>query len=59
MVGYPNVGKSSTLNCLVGEKKASVSTIPGKTKHFQTIIIDNEVFFLLNKKKFFFTVNTL
>lgn len=43
MVGYPNVGKSSTINCLVGAKKTSVSATPGKTKHFQTLIIDNEV----------------
>ena len=35
-VGYPNVGKSSTLNALIGEKKASVGPTPGKTKHFQT-----------------------
>ncbi|EJD45816.1 P-loop containing nucleoside triphosphate hydrolase protein [Auricularia subglabra TFB-10046 SS5] len=37
LVGYPNVGKSSTINSLVGEKKVSVSSTPGKTKHFQTI----------------------
>lgn len=36
-VGYPNVGKSSTINALLGEKKVSVSATPGKTKHFQTI----------------------
>lgn len=37
LVGYPNVGKSSTINALIGEKKVSVSSTPGKTKHFQTI----------------------
>ncbi|KIP12574.1 hypothetical protein PHLGIDRAFT_98001 [Phlebiopsis gigantea 11061_1 CR5-6] len=37
LVGYPNVGKSSTINSLIGEKKVSVSSTPGKTKHFQTI----------------------
>ena len=36
-VGYPNVGKSSTINALLGAKKVSVSSTPGKTKHFQTI----------------------
>lgn len=37
MVGYPNVGKSSTINAIAGSKKVSVSATPGKTKHFQTI----------------------
>lgn len=31
------MGKSSTINSLLGEKKVSVSSTPGKTKHFQTI----------------------
>ena len=35
LVGYPNVGKSSTINTLLAEKKVSVSATPGKTKHFQ------------------------
>jgi large subunit GTPase 1 len=33
--GYPNVGKSSTINKLMEEKKVTVSATPGKTKHFQ------------------------
>ncbi|RCI03733.1 hypothetical protein CU098_001016, partial [Rhizopus stolonifer] len=37
LVGYPNVGKSSTINAIIGEKRVSVSSTPGKTKHFQTI----------------------
>lgn len=36
-VGYPNVGKSSTLNALAGAKCVAVASTPGKTKHFQTI----------------------
>ena len=36
-VGYPNVGKSSTLNALIGSHKVAVGSTPGKTKHFQTI----------------------
>ncbi len=39
LVGYPNVGKSSTINALIGSKKVSVSATPGKTKHFQTILL--------------------
>ncbi|KAM0719473.1 hypothetical protein Q7P37_005378 [Cladosporium fusiforme] len=43
LVGYPNVGKSSTINALLGAKKVSVSATPGKTKHFQTIHLSNKV----------------
>lgn len=43
LVGYPNVGKSSTINSLIGEKKVSVSSTPGKTKHFQTINLSPSV----------------
>ena len=34
-VGYPNVGKSSTINTLFQGKKVPVSATPGRTKHFQ------------------------
>ncbi|KAF4801776.1 Large subunit GTPase 1 like protein [Turdus rufiventris] len=37
LVGYPNVGKSSTINTILGNKKVSVSATPGRTKHFQHI----------------------
>lgn len=43
LVGYPNVGKSSTINALIGAKKVSVSSTPGKTKHFQTIMLSPTV----------------
>lgn len=43
LVGYPNVGKSSTLNALLGAKKVSVSATPGKTKHFQTLYLSPEI----------------
>ncbi|KAG8231861.1 hypothetical protein J437_LFUL011766 [Ladona fulva] len=43
MVGYPNVGKSSTINALVEEKKTSVSATPGKTKHFQTLFLEEDL----------------
>ncbi|CRH03839.1 large ribosomal subunit associated GTPase, putative [Plasmodium relictum] len=45
-IGYPNVGKSSIINCLIGEKKVSVSRQPGKTKHFQTISLKSMHFSL-------------
>ncbi|XP_071496171.1 large subunit GTPase 1 homolog [Diadema antillarum] len=40
MVGYPNVGKSSTINALLREKKVPVSATPGRTKHFQTLFVE-------------------
>lgn len=43
LVGYPNVGKSSTINALIGSKKVSVSATPGKTKHFQTLVLSDQV----------------
>lgn len=43
LVGYPNVGKSSTINALLGSKKVSVSSTPGKTKHFQTLVLSDEI----------------
>ncbi|AMD21315.1 HER036Wp [Eremothecium sinecaudum] len=43
LTGYPNVGKSSTINALFGAKKVSVSSTPGKTKHFQTIKLSDSV----------------
>ena len=41
-VGYPNVGKSSLINVLCGKKRVGVAAMPGKTKHFQTLPLENE-----------------
>lgn len=43
LVGYPNVGKSSTINALLMDKKVSVSATPGKTKHFQTLYLEKDL----------------
>ncbi|XP_076038583.1 nucleostemin 3 isoform X2 [Oratosquilla oratoria] len=43
LVGYPNVGKSSTINTLLQKKKVSVSATPGKTKHFQTLFLSEDI----------------
>ena len=43
LVGYPNVGKSSVINALFGKKKVGVASMPGKTKHFQTLIFTDKV----------------
>lgn len=37
LVGYPNVGKSSTINMILQKKKVRVSATPGKTRSIQTI----------------------
>lgn len=42
-VGFPNVGKSSLMNALMGKKVVSVSKTPGHTKHFQTIFLTHNV----------------
>lgn len=36
-VGYPNVGKSTVINAIVGVKRVGMSSRPGKTKHIQTL----------------------
>lgn len=42
-VGFPNVGKSSLMNALMGKKVVSVSQTPGHTKYFQTIFLTKNV----------------
>lgn len=42
-VGYPNVGKSSVINVLCGIKRVGVANRPGKTKHFQTLNLDDDL----------------
>ena len=56
--GYPNVGKSSTINRFLTSKKLQVSATPGKTKHFQVnfrlnickmnIILSDDNIYLIN-----------
>ena len=50
MVGYPNVGKSSVINVVLGVAKTThgavrvaVGSTPGKTKHFQTIVLSDNL----------------
>lgn len=43
MVGYPNVGKSSVINVLCGAKRVGVASMPGKTKHFQTLNLESNI----------------
>ena len=39
----PNVGKSSVVNVLSKKKLVGVGKMPGKTKHFQTIMLEPEL----------------
>lgn len=41
-VGYPNVGKSSLINVLCGKKRTGVAAMPGKTKHYLTLLLENQ-----------------
>ncbi|KAL0476916.1 large subunit GTPase LSG1 [Acrasis kona] len=43
LVGYPNVGKSSTVNVLCGKKRVAVGATPGKTKHLQTLPLGKNI----------------
>jgi large subunit GTPase 1 len=54
MVGFPNVGKSSVINVLMGHAKhahgvvrVAVAAQPGKTKHFQTLLLPDREDMLL------------
>ncbi|KAK7481407.1 hypothetical protein BaRGS_00027363 [Batillaria attramentaria] len=43
MVGYPNVGKSSTINAILKTKKVPVSATPGRTKTYQTAYVEKDL----------------
>jgi nuclear GTP-binding protein len=39
LIGYPNVGKSSIINCLKGKAVTKVAPIPGETKVWQYVAL--------------------
>ncbi|KPJ02109.1 Large subunit GTPase 1-like [Papilio xuthus] len=43
MIGYPNVGKSSSVNVLMQTKKVSVSSMPGHTRHIQSLMLEEDI----------------
>ena len=46
LFGYPNVGKSSIINCIVGKKACSVAPIPGQTKVWQYVSLFNKFYLI-------------
>jgi nuclear GTP-binding protein len=45
-IGYPNVGKSSIINTLKGQKSCNVAPIPGETKIWQYVTLMRRVFMI-------------
>ncbi|KAK3694540.1 NUC091 domain-containing protein [Podospora appendiculata] len=46
LIGYPNVGKSSVINCLRSKKVAVVAPIPGETKIWQYITLMKRIYLI-------------
>ncbi|EPE07080.1 nucleolar gtp-binding protein 2 [Ophiostoma piceae UAMH 11346] len=46
LVGYPNVGKSSVLNALLGRKTCTVAPIPGETKVWQFVRLMKRIYLI-------------
>ncbi|RDD52418.1 hypothetical protein BA065_01875 [Nanoarchaeota archaeon NZ13-N] len=44
IIGYPNTGKSSIINVLVGKRKVGVSPIPGFTKGTQIVRLSRKIY---------------
>lgn len=45
-IGYPNVGKSSVINCLKKSKVCTVAPIPGETKVWQYITLMKRIYLI-------------
>jgi len=45
-IGYPNVGKSSVINCLKKSKVCNVAPIPGETKVWQYIALMRRIYLI-------------
>lgn len=45
-LGYPNVGKSSVINSLIGKQSCKVAPIPGETKVWQYVNLTKKIFLI-------------
>lgn len=46
IIGYPNVGKSSVINTLKGEKVCKAAPVPGETKVWQYVTLTKRMFLI-------------
>ena len=46
VIGYPNTGKSSVINALMGTKCCKAAPIPGETKIWQYIALTKRIFLI-------------
>ena len=46
IIGYPNVGKSSLINALSGDKVSNVSPVPGETKTWQYVTLFKRIYLI-------------
>lgn len=46
LVGYPNVGKSSVLNALLGKKACTIAPVPGETKVWQFVRLMKRIYLI-------------
>lgn len=46
VIGYPNTGKSSVINCLMGKKCCKAAPVPGETKVWQYITLMKRIFLI-------------
>ncbi|CAL5994680.1 Nucleolar_GTP-binding protein 2 [Hexamita inflata] len=45
-LGYPNVGKSSVINSLIGKESCKVAPVPGETKVWQYVNLTKKIFMI-------------
>ncbi len=46
VIGYPNTGKSSVINSLVGKQCCKAAPVPGETKVWQYITLMRRIFLI-------------